>query len=69
MDGDFLSEDFCVLDGEHFINRCVLPIPVIGLNEHFGFGCRSTLSRANFDNYIAASTAATIPSAGRGSAG
>lgn len=50
--GDFLSEDFCVLNGEHFFVRCILEIPVDGLPEKFGFGCWSTLSRANFDKYI-----------------
>lgn len=49
---DFLSEDFCVLDGEHFMIRAVLPVPVIGLNHRFAFGCWSTLSRENFDKYV-----------------
>ena len=26
----FLSEDFCVLDGEHYFVRCILEIPIIG---------------------------------------
>jgi hypothetical protein len=52
MDGDFLSEDFCVLDGKHFMIRCVLTIPVQGLDSDFGFGCWSTLSRENFDKYL-----------------
>nr|WP_255548189.1 DUF2199 domain-containing protein [Erythrobacter ani] len=51
-DGDFLSEDFCVLDGQHFMVRTVLMIPVIGLKDQFGFGCWSSLSRANFEKYI-----------------
>lgn len=54
LDGDFLSEDFCVLDGEHFFVRCVFEIPVHGLAEKFGFGIWSTLSRANFDIYVGA---------------
>ena len=29
MDGDFLSEDFCVLDGKHFMIRCVLSLLLI----------------------------------------
>jgi hypothetical protein len=53
LDGDFLSEDFCVLDGEHFLVRAVLEIPVHGIAEKFSFGCWSTLSRANFDKYVA----------------
>lgn len=52
LDGDFLSEDFCVLGGKHFMIRCVLTIPVQGVNEDFGFGCWSTLSRENFEKYI-----------------
>jgi len=51
-DGDFLSEDFCVLGGEHFFVRCVFDIPVHGMAEKFGLGVWSTLSRANFDKYV-----------------
>ncbi len=52
LDGDFLSEDFCVLGGEHFVIRCILPIPVIGLADSFAFGAWCTLSRENFEKYI-----------------
>lgn len=52
MNGDFLSEDFCVLNGEHFFVRCILTIPVHGMDDDFGFGCWSTLSRRNFEKYI-----------------
>ena len=52
LDGNFLSEDFCVLDGQHFMIRGVLEIPVHGFTETFGFGCWSTLSRQNFDKYL-----------------
>ena len=52
LDADFLSEDFCVLDGDHFFVRGVLDIPVHGLAEKFGFGVWSTLSRTNFDLYV-----------------
>lgn len=51
-DGDFLSQDFCVIHGEHFFVRCVLEIPVHGLPEKFGYGCWSTLSREKFDRYV-----------------
>jgi hypothetical protein len=53
LEGDFLSEDLCVLGGEHFFVRSVLEIPVRGLEVPWGFGCWSTLSRANFDKYVA----------------
>lgn len=51
-EGSFLSEDFCVIDGENFFIRCVFPIAVHGLNERFAFGIWSTLSRTNFDIYV-----------------
>jgi hypothetical protein len=51
-DGNFLSEDFCVIGGEHFFVRGRFPIPVHGLDEPFGFGGWSTLSRRNFDLYL-----------------
>jgi hypothetical protein len=53
LDGDFLSEDLCVLGGEHFFVRSVLEIPVHGLDVPWGFGCWSTLGRDNFDKYVA----------------
>lgn len=52
LDGNFLSEDFCVIGGRDFFVRCVLEIPVHGIAEKFGFGCWSTLSRANFEHYV-----------------
>ncbi|MDP6706340.1 MAG: DUF2199 domain-containing protein [Alphaproteobacteria bacterium] len=50
--GDFLSEDFCVLDGTHYFVRCVLMLPVQGADGSFGYGVWSTLSEANFDAYV-----------------
>ena len=52
FDGDFLSDDFCVIGGEHFLVRCVLEIPVHGMADPFGFGLWSSLSRENFDLYV-----------------
>jgi hypothetical protein len=52
LDGDFLSDDFCVMDGTYFMVRCVLEIPVHGLDQKFGFGCWGSLSRANFEAYV-----------------
>ncbi len=52
FDGDFLSEDFCVLEGKHFLIRASLEIPVHGLAEKFSFGCWCTLSEDNFDKYL-----------------
>jgi hypothetical protein len=52
MDGYFLSEDFCVIEGRHFFVRGVLDIPVQGLEDPFSVGAWSTLSRANFEIYV-----------------
>jgi hypothetical protein len=52
LTGDFLSEDFCVLQGEHFFVRAVLELPIQGSGgQQFGFGVWSTLSRVNFIRY------------------
>jgi hypothetical protein len=50
---NILTEDFCVLDGEHFFVRSVLELPIVGVPEQrFAFGIWSTLSRKNFDLYV-----------------
>jgi hypothetical protein len=50
--GHFLSEDFCVLDNEHYFVRCVLELPIIGSDGvRFGYGVWSTLSKKNFELY------------------
>lgn len=52
LDGDFLSEDFCVLRGEHTFVRCSLEIPIHGVAEKFSFGVWSTLAADKFDLYL-----------------
>jgi hypothetical protein len=53
LTGNFLSEDFCVLEGQHFFVRGVLQIPILGSNGYrFGVGAWSTLSRDNFTRYV-----------------
>jgi hypothetical protein len=48
-----LTEDLCVLNGEHFFVRCVLRLPIIGTaDEHFAYGVWATLSKKNFDIYV-----------------
>ena len=51
-EGNFLSEDFCVVGGEHYFVRCVFELPLVGTDGRFGFGVWSTLSRENFDIYV-----------------
>lgn len=47
-----LTEDFCILEGEHHFVRAVLELPIIGApGEVFGFGVWSTLSERNFRLY------------------
>lgn len=53
FEGNFLSEDFCILDGKYFMVRACLEIPVLGTDEALSFGVWSTLSRENFDKYLA----------------
>lgn len=49
-----LTEDFCILNGEHFFVRCVLELPLIGAaGERFGYGVWSSLSKDNFARYTA----------------
>jgi hypothetical protein len=52
LDGDFLSEDFCVMGGQYFYVRCTVEVPVHRLADKFSFGVWSTLSRENFDIYV-----------------
>ncbi len=48
-----LTSDLCVIDDEHFFIRCLLPLPVQGISERFGWGVWSSLSEANFRRYEA----------------
>lgn len=53
LDRSFLSEDFCVLAGEHFFVRAVLELPIVGgRGDSFGIGVWSTLSLKNFELYL-----------------
>ena len=49
---NILTEDFCIIDGQHYFVRCVLELPLIGWEgEAFGFGVWATLSKKNFALY------------------
>lgn len=52
LTGNFLSEDFCVIDSESFFVRSVLILPIKKPAYKFGFGVWSTLSKENFEKYI-----------------
>jgi hypothetical protein len=48
----FCSDDFCIIDGEHFFIRCILLLPIIGADGLcFGYGLWSSLSEENFRRY------------------
>jgi hypothetical protein len=47
----FLTTDLCVVDDEHFFVRCILFIPIEGIDDQFGWGVWSTLSKKNFLRY------------------
>lgn len=50
---NFLSEDFCVLEGTHYFIRCVIEIPIIGYSsQRFGYGVWSSLSEKSFEQYL-----------------
>jgi hypothetical protein len=62
---NFLSQDFCVADNEHFFIRCILQLSILGLEGcFFGYGVWSTLSKVNFAKYVE-----TFDDAGQGGLG
>ena len=49
-----LTDDFCILEGEHYFVRCVLRLPLVGsAGDFFAFGVWSTLAKKNFERYTA----------------
>lgn len=61
LSGDFLSEDFCVLGGEHFFVRSVLEIPIHGLRDKFAYGCWGSLKKENFETYLEVFDGGSVP--------
>lgn len=45
------SDDLCQW-GERFFMRCVLPTPLIGANDSFGWGAWAEVSREVFERYL-----------------
>ncbi|HEX9809275.1 MAG TPA: DUF2199 domain-containing protein [Alphaproteobacteria bacterium] len=46
-----LTSDFCEIDGRYFFVRCVLPVPVLGEAEPFGWGVWMSAGEATFRRY------------------
>ena len=49
--GNWLTKDFCVIDGEHYFIRCVLDIPIRDSDAMLGWGVWVSQSKSNFDLY------------------
>ncbi len=47
----FLTSDLCVIDEQQFFIRCVMNVPIKGMNDIFGWDVWSSLSEANFLRY------------------
>jgi hypothetical protein len=48
-----LNDDVCILDGEYYFVRGIIPLPIIGTNETFRWGVWGSLSRENFEKFLA----------------
>jgi hypothetical protein len=46
------SDDLCSIAGEDFFVRGVIDLPIIGYEQHFGFGVWVSLKQENFDRYV-----------------
>lgn len=46
------SDDLCVVDGEHFLIRGVLELPITGTTKRFGWGVWALVAREDFYRYV-----------------
>lgn len=51
-EGNFLSADFCVIDGEDYFIRCFMRVPIRGMEEDWSYGIWSSVSREHFEQYV-----------------
>ncbi len=49
----YLTSDLCIIDNQDYFVRCLLEIPIVGMEERFGWGIWCSLSEANFRTYQA----------------
>lgn len=52
FEGNFLSADFCAIDGEDYFIRCYMRVPIKGVDEDWSYGVWSSVSRAHFEEYV-----------------
>jgi len=48
-----LNDDVCILDGEYYFVRGIIHLPIIGTNETLRWGVWGSLSRENFEKFLA----------------
>jgi len=47
-----IDDDLCAVDKEHYFIRAVLYVPIIGQEDHLGFGVWVSQKKENFFTYI-----------------
>jgi hypothetical protein len=65
--GDFLSDDFCVVEGKYFHVRAILELPLKGLDKKLGFIAWSNLASNDFAAYVQAAMKGQVPGKGKAS--
>ena len=53
LPANLLNEDICILDGEYYFIRGNIHLPIIGTTETFRWGMWGSLSRENFEKFLA----------------
>ena len=53
LPANLLTEDICILNGEHYFIRGLIHLPIIGTKETLCWGVWGSLSRENFEKFLA----------------
>lgn len=53
LPANLLDTDVCIIDGEYYFIRGNIHLPIIGTKETFRWGVWGSLSRENFDKFLA----------------
>ena len=53
LPANLLTEDVCIINGEHYFVRGTIHLPIIGTEETFRWGVWGSLSRENFEKLLA----------------
>lgn len=60
MDGDFLSQNYCVLQGKFFCARVRVPVRLWGVNWAFTYAAWAAFDRPDFESYVHARKTGTL---------